>query len=65
MFVALHSQPLSVVMFNGLNYPDWSEQVLFHLSVQDLDLVLLTERPAAITNESNAEERSSHKNWER
>ena len=31
----------------------------------DLDLTLLIERPAVITDENNVEERSLHKTWER
>ena len=59
--VVFHSQALFVVTFNDFNYPDWSEQVQFHLGVLDLDLALLTKRPTIITDESNAEERSFHK----
>ena len=31
VFVSLHSQALSIVMFNKLNFLDWCEQVQFHL----------------------------------
>jgi len=30
---------MSVPVFNGLNFSDWSEQVQFHLGVLDLDTV--------------------------
>ena len=63
--VALHSLASSVVTFNGLNYSDWLEQVQFHLGVLDLDLAIQSERPAALTETSSAEERSFHKAWER
>ena len=63
--VALHSLASSVVTFNGLNYSDWLEQVCFHLGVLDLDLVIQSERPAAITETSSNQERSFHKVWER
>jgi len=53
-FVYLHSQASSIVKFNGLNFPEWSEQVQFHLGVLDLDLALLTNKPAAITKTSSA-----------
>ena len=60
MHVALYSQVSFVVKFNGLNYSDWFEQIQFHLGVLNLDLVLLTERPVVITNESSAEKKSFH-----
>ena len=31
--VSLHTHALSVPIFNELNFPDWSEQVQFHLGV--------------------------------
>ena len=31
VFVSLHSQALSIVTFNKLNFLDWCEQVQFHL----------------------------------
>ena len=48
--ISLHSQASSVALFNGLNFSEWSEQVKFHLGVLDLDLALLEDKPAAITN---------------
>ena len=52
-------------MLNGLNFSDWREQVQFHLGVLDLDLALQTEKPAAITETSSADERAFYKAWER
>jgi len=48
-----------------LNFPDWSEQVQFHLGVLDLDLALLVEKPAAITDASSNEEKAHYKAWAR
>jgi len=59
--VSLHSHALSVPVFNGLNFPDWSEQVQFHLGVLDLDLALLVEKPAAIMDASSNEEKAHYK----
>ena len=56
---------MSVPVFNGLNFPDWSEQVQFHLDVLDLDLAFQVEKPTAITNASSNEEKAHHKAWER
>ncbi|XP_057976009.1 uncharacterized protein LOC131163439 [Malania oleifera] len=52
-------------MFNGLNFADWSEQVQFHLGVLDLDLALLSDQPATITDSSSAKEITYYNNWER
>ena len=56
ILVSLHSHASSISVFNGLNFPDWSEQVQFHLGVLDLDLAFQVEKPAAITDASNNEE---------
>lgn len=63
--VSLHSHASSVPLFNGINFPDWSEQIQFHLGILDLDLALQAEKPAAITDESSNDEKSFHKAWER
>ncbi|XP_022883856.1 uncharacterized protein LOC111400697 [Olea europaea var. sylvestris] len=63
--VSLHSHASSVSLFNGLNFSDWYEQVQFNLGVLDLDLALQVENPTDLTDESNADERSFHKAWER
>ncbi|XP_070015621.1 uncharacterized protein [Nicotiana sylvestris] len=60
-----HSHASSVVVFNGLNFSEWHEQVQLHLGIKDLDLALLNDKPAAITDTSNADEKSFHKTWER
>jgi len=52
--VSLHSHATSVLVFNGLNFPYWSEQVQFHLGVLDLDLVFQVEKSAASSNEEKA-----------
>ena len=63
--VSLHSHASSVPVFNGLNFPDWSEQVQFHLGVLDLDLAFQVEKSAAITDASSNEEKAHYKAWER
>ena len=65
MPVSLHSHASSVPLFNALNFSDWWEQVQFHLGVLDLDLALQVEKPVAITDKSNTEEKALHKAWER
>nr|XP_016450851.1 PREDICTED: uncharacterized protein LOC107775614 [Nicotiana tabacum] len=63
--IPFHSLASSVTVFNGLNFSEWHEQVQFHLGVMDLDLALLNDKPAAITDSSSADEKSFHKAWER
>ncbi|KAA0039623.1 Retrovirus-related Pol polyprotein from transposon TNT 1-94 [Cucumis melo var. makuwa] len=63
--VSLYSHATSIIKFNGLNFSDWCEQIQFHLGVLDLDLALLSEKPAAITSASSDEDRSFYKAWER
>ncbi|KAG8365801.1 hypothetical protein BUALT_Bualt17G0009600 [Buddleja alternifolia] len=63
--VSLHSHVTSVTVFNGLNFSEWREQVNFHLGVLDLDLTLLEEKPADITDESNDTEKLKRKAWDR
>ncbi|XP_060182128.1 uncharacterized protein LOC132611768 [Lycium barbarum] len=62
--IPLHSLASSIIVFNELNFSEWHEQVQFHLGVMDLDLALLKEKPAAITDTSNEDEKFFHKAWE-
>ncbi|XP_049342875.1 uncharacterized protein LOC125807187 [Solanum verrucosum] len=62
--IPLHSHALSVIVYNGLNFSEWHEQVQFHLGVMDLDLSLLNDKPTAITDKSSEDEKSFHKSWE-
>lgn len=63
--VSLHSHASSIPQLNGLNFPYWCEQVQFHLGVLDLDLALQTEKPAALTDESSADDKALYKAWEK
>jgi len=65
VLVSLHSHATIVPVFNGLNFPDWSEKIQFHLGVLDLDLAFQVEKPAAITDASSNEEKAHYKAWER
>ncbi|XP_019246293.1 PREDICTED: uncharacterized protein LOC109234904 [Nicotiana attenuata] len=62
--IPFHSHASSVTVFNRLNFYEWHEQVQFHLGMMDLDLALLNDKPAAITDSSSADEKSFHKAWE-
>ena len=61
--VSLHSHTASVRMSNPLNFTKRSEQVTFHLGVLDLDLALLEDKSADITDTSSDEEKLYHKTW--
>ena len=63
--VSLHSHASAVTIFNGLNFSEWREQVNFYLGVLDLDLALLEEKPADITDTHSEAEKSKHKVWDR
>ncbi|XP_031103925.1 uncharacterized protein LOC116007371 [Ipomoea triloba] len=63
--VSMLSQVASIVKFNGLNFAEWHEQIQFHLGVLDLDLALLTDKPAAIDDNSSADDVAFHQAWER
>jgi len=63
--ISLHSHIASIPVFNGLNFPDWSEQVQFHIGVLDLDLAFQVEKPTAITDANSNEEKAHYKAWER
>ena len=55
--VSIHSHASSVPIFNGLNFFYWCEQGQFHLGVLDLESTLQVEKPIAITDTNNAEEK--------
>ena len=61
----LHSHTSCIPTLNGSNFSKWYEKVQFTLSVFDLDLALLVEKPINITTESNATQLNSMKAWER
>ena len=51
-------------LFNGLSFSKWFEQVNFHLGASNLDLALLEDKPASITDSSSEAQKSYHKAWE-
>ena len=57
----MHSHFLCVLVFNDLNFSDWSEQIHFYLGVMDLDLELRVEKPTNITVLSTTEEKTHYK----
>ena len=56
--VSIYSHATSIIKFKGLNFSYWCEEIWFHLGVLDLDLILLSEKPVALTSASNDEDRS-------
>ena len=54
-----------VLVFNGLNFFEWSKYIHFYLGVMDLDLTLGIKKPTAITVLSIVEEKTHYNNQER
>jgi hypothetical protein len=52
----MQSHASSVIVFNGLNFAEWNEQVQFHLGAQNLDMALLLDKSDVVIDESNKEE---------
>ena len=63
--LSLYLYVSSIPLFNRLNFLGLWEQVLFYLSVMDLDLALQVEKLFAIIDKSNAKEKALYKAWER
>lgn len=63
--LSLQSQATYVLVFNGMNFSEWKEQVEFYLGIQDLDYTLTCDKPAAITDESNEDDVSLLNAWEK
>ena len=57
-------QSYGIVKFNGLNYNNWSEQIRFHLGAMNLDVALVLDKPATITEESSEDDRAFMGTWE-
>ena len=51
--IAIHSHASYVTVFNGTNFSEWHEQVDFYLNSMDLNLALLENKPATITDSSS------------
>ena len=60
--ISLHSQALSIPIFNDLNFSDWYEQVQFRLGVLDLHFSLLVEKLLVIDFSSD-EDRTYYDTW--
>ena len=58
---SLNSHASFVLIFNGLNFSNWNEQVQIHLSVLDLNLTILEENPTTFTDASSNEEKIHYK----
>jgi len=52
---------LFMLMFDGLNFSNWNEQVLFHLGVMDIDLAILKEKLVVINDYSSNEQKAYYK----
>ena len=61
----LTSHATSVTKLNGTNFSEWKEQVEFTLGVLELDMALLKDKPASLTETSTPEEKTLFNAWER
>ncbi|RWR92156.1 Gag-protease-integrase-RT-RNaseH polyprotein [Cinnamomum micranthum f. kanehirae] len=61
----LNSHATSVTKLNGTNFSEWKEQVEFTLGVLELDMALLKDKPAPLTETSTAEEKNLFNAWEK
>ena len=55
----------SIPLLNGTNFKDWKENVSIVLGCMDLDLALRTDKPAALTAESTADQKRDFEKWDR
>lgn len=55
----------SIEPLNGSNFKKWKEDVIIVLGLMDFDLALREEEPAAITEESSAEQKQHFGKWEK
>ena len=61
----LYSQAQSYSKFDGTNFSEWNEQIEFSLGVLDLDMAIMCDEPAAITDTSSEDEIAVHEAWSR
>jgi len=59
--VFLHSLATYVLVCNGLNFSDWSEQVQFHLGVLDLNFTFQIEKHTTTIDTSSNEDKVHYK----
>uniref|UniRef100_A0A803MAV9 Retrovirus-related Pol polyprotein from transposon TNT 1-94-like beta-barrel domain-containing protein n=1 Tax=Chenopodium quinoa TaxID=63459 RepID=A0A803MAV9_CHEQI len=62
---SLHNMASGMIVFDGSNFAEWQERLQFSLGVLDLDMALITEKPAKITNESTLAQVENYKAWTR
>ncbi|XP_056695450.1 uncharacterized protein [Spinacia oleracea] len=55
----------SIPLLNGTNFKDWKENISIVLGCMDLDLALRTDKPAALTAESTADQERDFERWDR
>ncbi|CAN1819579.1 hypothetical protein LINPERHAP1_LOCUS28770, partial [Linum perenne] len=55
----------SVPLLEGNNYAEWKEHVEFYLGVLDIDHALTSDQPAALTDISTAEDKTTFNSWTR
>ncbi|XP_022031791.1 uncharacterized protein LOC110932844 [Helianthus annuus] len=59
------SPSLGIELLTGANFATWRDTVKLTLGMVDLDYALRHDPPAALTAESNADQKIEHEKWER
>ncbi|GAV58696.1 UBN2_2 domain-containing protein, partial [Cephalotus follicularis] len=55
----------SIKVLTGSNYKKWKQNIEFAIGIADIDLAMISDMPADITDTSSLAERGHHAKWER
>ncbi|GAV88523.1 UBN2 domain-containing protein, partial [Cephalotus follicularis] len=55
----------SIEILTGSNYKKWKQDIEFAMGIVDIDLAMISDIPADITDTSSLAEREHHAKWER
>ncbi|GAV84562.1 hypothetical protein CFOL_v3_28006, partial [Cephalotus follicularis] len=55
----------SIEVLTGSNYKKWKQDIEFAMGIADIDLAMISDRPADITDTSSIAEREHYAKWER
>ncbi|GAV82535.1 UBN2 domain-containing protein, partial [Cephalotus follicularis] len=55
----------SIEVLTGSNYKKWKQYIEFAMGIADIDLAMISDRPADITDTSSLTEREHYAKWER
>jgi hypothetical protein len=61
---SVSAQIYGITSLNGTNFSTWKEQIKICLGVLEIDQALRVDKPAALTNESSADDKANFAKWE-